>query len=57
LLPECTGDKTVNISAGGQHHFSVCWWAKIMKGDADVNNKVIRIDSDVDVSVIALNKV
>ncbi|KAF6021546.1 hypothetical protein EB796_020149 [Bugula neritina] len=56
LLPECTGDKTVNISAGGQHHFSVCWWAKIMKGDADVNNKVIRIDSDVDVSVIALNK-
>ncbi|XP_067944687.1 uncharacterized protein [Watersipora subatra] len=56
LRMECTGDKTVTISPGDQHMFGVCWYAKIFSSDSSINNKVIRVDSDQDVSVMAVNK-
>lgn len=37
--------------------FGVCWWAKIMSSDSSVNSKVIRVESNADVSVLAVNKV
>ena len=57
LRPECTGERTVTVGAGQQHKFGVCWWGKIMNTDNSVNDKVIRIESDTEISVIAVNKV
>ena len=47
----------MTVGAGQQHKFGVCWWGKIMNTDNSVNDKVIRIESDTEISVIAVNKV
>ena len=58
LRSECgTGNTTVVVGAGEQHMFGVCWWAKQMPDDNNVNGKVIRVDSSQPISVIGLNKV
>lgn len=45
------------LNPGKQHRFLVCFYARISSRDKSINEKVIRISSTNDITVIGVNKV